>query len=96
MNPMTFLSRRFETHLEGQLRFGDVVIDEYGDKGVVVKNPYPVGTDRDLFVTVYSGYFLKSAPTTKFRKTGKSYANELNTIFNGLKEETDNEGVHNQ
>ena len=85
MNFIEFLSRRFETELSGPLQFGDEVIDEYGDKAVVVKNPYPVGSDREIFTTVYSGHRLSSAPVKKFRKTGKSYAKELNTIFEGLK-----------
>lgn len=84
---MSFLSRRFGTHLVGDMKFGDEVLDEHGDKAVVVKDPYPVGRDRERFVTVYSGHYLSSAPVKKFRKTGRSYANELNTIFNGLKEE---------
>lgn len=85
MDPMTFLSKRFETHLVGDMKFGDEVLDEHGDKAVVVKGPYPVGRDRERFVTVYSGHYLSSAPVKKFRKTGKSYAKELNTIFKGLK-----------
>lgn len=87
MDQMSFLSRRFGTHLVGDMKFGDEVLDEHGDKAVVVKGPYPVGRDRERFVTVYSGSYLSSAPVKKFRKTGRSYANELNTIFNGLKEE---------
>ena len=87
MDLVSFLSKRFGTHIEGEMRFGDEVLDEYGDKAVVVKTPYPVGTDRELFVTVYSGHYLSSAPVKKFRKTGKSYAKELNTIFDGLRGE---------
>ena len=87
MDLMSFLSKRFETHLQGDMKFGDEVLDEHGDKAVVVKNPYPVGRDRERFVTVYSGRYLSSAPVKKFRKTGKSYSKELNIIFNGLRGE---------
>ena len=86
MDPMTFLSRRFETHLEGQLRVGDEVIDEYGEKAVVVRDPYPLGSDKELFTTIYYGNLLSSTRVRNLKKTGKSYANELNTIFEGLKE----------
>ena len=87
MDPMSFLSKRFGTHIEGEIKFGDEVIDTFGDKAVVVRNPYPVGKDQVLFVTVYSGHYLSSSPVKDFRKTGKSYAKELNTIFEGLKGE---------
>lgn len=86
MDPMTFLSRRFETHLEGQLRVGDEVIDEYGEKAVVVRDPYPLGSDKELFTTIYYGNLLSSTRVRNLKKTGKSYAKELNTIFEGLKE----------
>ena len=85
MEPMTFLSRRFETKLEGQLRFGDEVIDEYGSKAVVVREPYPLGSDKELFALIYFGTMLASTRVRNLRKTGKSYAKELNTIFEGLK-----------
>ena len=86
MDPMIFLSRRFETHLEGQLRVGDEVIDEYGEKAVVVRDPYPLGSDHELFTTIYYGNLLSSTRIRNLKKTGKSYAKELNTIFEGLKE----------
>jgi len=90
MDPMTFLSRRFETQLEGPIKFGDEVIDEYEMKAVVVRDPYPVGTASELFASIYYGrrlMGLSSKPVSKLRKTGKSYAKELNKIFEGLKEE---------
>ena len=85
MDPMTFLSRRFETKLEGQLRFGDEVIDEYGIKAVVVREPYPLGSDKELFTTIFYGTMLASTRVRNLKKTGKSYVKELNTIFEGLK-----------
>lgn len=85
MNFIEFLSRRFETELEGQLRYGDEVIDEYGIRAVVVREPYPLGSDKELFTTIYYGTILSLKPVSKLRKTGKSYAKELNTIFEGLK-----------
>ena len=85
MNFIEFLSRRFETELKGPLQFGDEVIDEYGIKAVVVRDPYPVGSDKELFVSIYYGNILSSKRIINLKKTGKSYAKELNTIFEGLK-----------
>ena len=87
MDQMSFLSRRFGTNLEGPIKFGDEVIDDYGMKAVVVRDPYPVGEDGELFIQIYYGRMLSTTSVSKLRKTGRSYANELNTIFNGLKEE---------
>lgn len=85
MNFIEFLSRRFETELEGPLQFGDEVIDEYGIKAVVVRDPYPLGSDKELFTSIYYGNILSSKRISNLKKTGKSYAKELNTIFEGLK-----------
>lgn len=85
MTVMDFFSRRFGTKLEGPLQFGDEVIDEYGIKAVVVRDPYPLGSDHELFATIYNGNLLSSTRIINLKKTGKSYANELNTIFEGLK-----------
>lgn len=87
MDQMSFLSRRFGTNLEGPIKFGDEVIDEYDMKAVVVRDPYTVGLDDELCTLIYYGRMLSSRSVSKLRKTGRSYANELNTIFNGLKEE---------
>lgn len=85
MNFIEFLSKRFETELEGPLQFGDEVIDEYGIKAVVVRDPYPLGSDHELFATIYNGNLLSSTRIINLKKTGKSYAKELETIFKGLK-----------
>lgn len=88
MDQMSFLSRRFGTNLEGPFKFGDeVIVDKSDMKAVVVRDPYRVGMNAELFTLIYSGMVLYSVPVSKLRKTGRSYANELNTIFNGLKEE---------
>lgn len=85
MNPMSFLSRRFGTQLEGQLRIGDEVIDSFGDKAIVVREPYQIGSDHHWFTMIYYGHSLSSVRVDDLKKTGKSYAKELNTIFNGLR-----------
>lgn len=88
MDQMSFLSRRFGTKLEGPIKFGDeVTVDELDMKAVVVRDPYTVGLDDELCTLIYYGRVLSSTPVSKLRKTGRSYSNELNTIFNGLKEE---------
>ena len=86
MDPMEFLSRRFETHLEGELRFGDEVIDDIDRKAVVVREPYQIYSDKHWYTLIYYGHSLASVRVDYLKKTGKSYAKELNTIFEGLKE----------
>lgn len=86
MNAIDFFSKRFETELNGSLRFGDEVIDKYGIKAVVVRDPYPIGSDKELFTLIYYGKLLSSTSVSNLKKTGKSYAKELNTIFEELKE----------
>lgn len=86
MNARDFLSGRFGTELEGPPQFGDEVIDKYGIKAVVVRDPYPLGSDKELFATIYYGNTLSSTRISNLKKTGKSYAKELNMIFEGLKD----------
>ena len=86
MDPMTFLSRRFETHLEGDLQIGDEVIDEYGDRAIILREPYYCGVNNPEKMTlIFYGKHMCSLSVNKVKKTGKSYAKELNTIFEGLK-----------
>ena len=85
MNFMEFFSRRFETELEGPLQFGDEVIDSFGDKAIVVREPYKIGREHHWFTLIYYGRSLSSVRVEDLKKTGKSYAKELNTIFEGLK-----------
>lgn len=87
MNSAEFFSKRFGTKLEGPMRFGDEVVDKYNCRAVVIRPPYPIGADHELFVNVFYGRLLSSSPAKDFIKTGKSYAKELNTIFNGLRGE---------
>lgn len=85
MNVMDFFSERFGTQLEGPIQFGDEVIDKHGIKAVVVREPYPVGSDHEPFTEINYGYHMSSCAIRNLKKTGKSYAKELNTIFEGLK-----------
>lgn len=85
MNAIDFFSRRFETELKGPLRFGDEVIDSFNDKAIVVREPYKIGSDQHWFTLIYYGRSLSSVRVDDLKKTGKSYAKELNTIFEGLK-----------
>ena len=82
---MDFFSERFETELKGPLQFGDEVIDSFGDKAIVVRDPYKIGSDHHWFTLIYYGRSLSSVRVEDLKKTGKSYAKELNTIFKGLK-----------
>ncbi len=81
MNTMDFFSRRFGTELEGPLQFGDEVIDKYGIKAVVVRDPYPVGTDHELFTTINYGYHMSSCTIRGFKKTGRNFSKELEIIW---------------
>lgn len=85
MNFIEFYSRRFETELNGPLHFGDEVIDSHGDKAIVVREPYKIGREHHLFTLIYYGRSLSSVRVEDIKKTGKSYAKELETIFKGLK-----------
>ena len=86
MDPMTFLSRRFETDLQGDLQIGDEVIDEYGDRAIILRKPYYCGVNNPIQMTlIFYGTHMCSLSVNKIKKTGKSYAKELNTIFNGLR-----------
>lgn len=85
MNSIEFYSKRFETELNGPLQFGDEVIDKYGDKAIVIREPYKIGPDQIWFTLIYYGRSLSSVRVDELKKTGKSYANELSIIFNGLK-----------
>lgn len=86
MNAIDFFSRRFETELKGPLRFGDEVIDSFNDKAIIVREPYKIGSDQHWFTLIYYGRSLSSVRVEDLKKTGKSYAKELNTIFKGLKD----------
>lgn len=84
MNAMDFFSERFGTALEGPLQIGDEVIDSFGCKAIVIREPYKIGSDSPWFTQIYYGRFLSSVRVEALEKTGKSYAKELNTIFEGL------------
>lgn len=86
MDPMTFLSRRFETQLEGPIKFGDEVIDEYGGKAIVLKNPFITCEDRALYTRIFYGDCVCNRLIEGLEKTGRNFARELNVIIDALKE----------
>ena len=81
MNTMDFFSKRFGTVLEGPLQFGDEVIDKYGELAVVLKDPYPVGTDHVLFTQINYGYHMSTCTIRGLKKTGRNFSKELETIW---------------
>lgn len=91
MNSAEFFSKRFGTKLEGPMKFGDEVVDKYNCRAVVIRPPYPIGADHELFVNVFYGRLLSSAPAKDFIKTRRNFSKELNTIFYALREEGKNE-----
>ena len=86
MDPMTFLSRRFETQLEGPLQFGDVVIDECGDKAILLRNPYLASEDRAPYTRIFYGNGVHNRSIEGLKKTGKNFSKELSIIIDALKE----------
>lgn len=87
MDPMEFLSRRFETHLEGDLQVGDEVIDEYGDRAIILREPYYCGVNNPEKMTlIFYGMHMCSLGVNKVKKTGRNFAKELNIIIDALKE----------
>ena len=81
MNTMDFFSERFGTELEGPIQFGDEVIDKHGIKTVVIRDPYPVGTDHELFTLINYGYHMSSCTVRGLKKTGRNFSKELETIW---------------
>lgn len=81
MNTMDFFSERFGTELEGPIQFGDEVIDKHGIKAVVIRDPYPVGTDHELFTLINYGYHMSSCTVRGLKKTGRNFSKELETIW---------------
>ena len=81
MNFIEFLSRRFETELEGPLQFGDEVIDEKGELAIILRDPYPVGTDHVLFTLINYGYHMSSRTVRGLKKTGRNFSKELKIIW---------------
>jgi len=87
VDPMTFLSRRFEIDLQGDLQIGDEVIDEYGDRAIVLRKPYYCGVNNPEPMTlIFYGMHMCSLSVNKVKKTGRNFAKELNIIIDALKE----------
>ena len=57
MNLMEFFSSRFGTKLEGELKFGDEVVDKYNRRAVVLRPPYPIGADHEMFIKELDAIF---------------------------------------
>ena len=93
MNPNEFFSKRFGTYIKGPIRKGDIVKFGSDERGIVLRDPYTIGVDKELFTIVYCGYYLTSKPVNMLEKTGENYINELRNLQNaiyGIKEEKDN------
>lgn len=86
MDPMTFLSKRFETELKGPIIFGDVVIDEYGEKAIILRNPYLASEDRAPYTRIFYGNCVHNRSIEGLKKTGKNFSKELSIIIDALKE----------
>lgn len=80
MNAMEFYSERFGAELNGPLQFGDEVIDKYGELAVVLRDPYPVGSDHELFTLINYGYRMSSCRVRGLKKTGRNFSKELEVI----------------
>ena len=85
MEPNDFLSRRFGMPEEPVFEIGDEVVDDYGMKGIIIRELYYIGPDRTPFVLVYYGNHMSSTTADKVKKTGKTYP-EMITLLDKLRE----------
>lgn len=83
MDAMSFFYKRFEIPEKESFEIGDEVIDKYGVKAVVVRDPYYICGEE--FVLIFYGQYLSSTTTIKLTKTGKKHK-EVEILLNKLKE----------
>lgn len=87
MNTRDFFARRFDISENKTFNIGDEVVNEYGVKGIIVREPYRISNEE--FTLVYYGQLLSSTSTKNLVNTNKHYK-EMEIILKALKE-ADNE-----
>jgi hypothetical protein len=86
MDPIQFISKRFETPIQGELHIGDEVITkDYGERGIIIRDTYYLGHDREPFTTIFRGQTMSTERVNNLEKTGRHF-DEMNTILNALRE----------
>ena len=83
MDTRDFFAKRFGITESKTFNIGDEVVNEYGDKGIIVREPYRIKNEE--FTLVYYGQMLSSTSTKNLVKTNKHYK-EMETILKALKE----------
>ena len=83
MDTRDFFVKRFGIPESKTFNIGDEVINEYGEKGIIVREPYRIKNEE--FTLVYYGQRLSSTGTKFLTKTNKHYK-EMEIILKGLKE----------
>lgn len=71
MNALDFFFKRFGIPEKINFEIGDEVIDEYGMKAVVIREPYYIKDEE--FTLIFYGRLLSSTTTKKLTKTGKNH-----------------------
>lgn len=86
MDPMQFISKRFEMPIPIELNIGDEVITkDYGERGIIIRETYYLGHDREPFTTIFRGQMMSTERVANLEKTGRHF-DEMNTILEALKE----------
>lgn len=84
MDAMSFFCNRFNIPNMESFEIGDEVVDKYGAKAVVVREPYYINGEG--FVLIFYGQYLSSTTTKSLTKTGKNHK-EVGILLNKLKED---------
>lgn len=79
MDALSFLSKRFEIPEKESFEIGDEVIDKYGVKAVVVRDPYYINGEE--FVLIFYGQYMSSTTTKNLTKTGKKYQEAVDLLL---------------
>ena len=66
-----------------EIKVGDEVTVK-GDNGIVVREPYPIGSDKELFVLVWYGQFMSSNSLKNVAPTGRHFP-QITEVLEKLK-----------
>ena len=85
MNPIEFISKRFEMLAPIELHIGDEVITkDYEERGIVIREIYYLGQDHEPFTTIFRGQTMSTERVKNLEKTGRHFE-EMNTILDALR-----------
>ena len=66
-----------------KIKVGDEVTVK-GDNGIVVREPYPIGSDKELFVLVWYGQYMSSNSLKNVTPTGRHFP-QITEVLEKLK-----------